>query len=102
MSQLCFYLPPFSSDYAGACSSLFDLGGMVVIHDGACCSRNYVGFDEPRWFGSRAPGFGPPPSESPEILGTQGLTALSPSPVTGQKMTLTTCLTTIGKLHNRV
>ena len=57
MSQLCFYLPPFSSDYAGACSSLFDLGGMVVIHDGACCSRNYVGFDEPRWFGNKRPIF---------------------------------------------
>ena len=24
-------------------------------HDGACCSRNYVGFDEPRWYGSRKP-----------------------------------------------
>ena len=57
MSQLCFYLPPFSSDYAGACSSLFDLGGMVVIHDGACCSRNHVGFDEPRWFGNKRPIF---------------------------------------------
>ena len=57
MSQLCFYLPPFSSDYAGACSSLFDLEGMVIIHDGACCSRNYVGFDEPRWFGHKRPIF---------------------------------------------
>lgn len=53
-------------------------------------------------FESRAPGFGPPSSEILESLWTQGLTALSLSPVTGQKTTLTTCLTTIGKLHNRV
>ena len=57
MSQLCLYLPPFSSDYAGVCSALFELNGMVVIHDASCCSRNYTGFDEPRWFGNRRPIF---------------------------------------------
>ncbi len=57
MSQLCMYLPPFSSDYAGVCSSLFELNGMVVIHDAACCSRNYTSFDEPRWFGNKRPIF---------------------------------------------
>lgn len=57
MSQLCLYLPPFSSDYSGVCSALFELNGMVVIHDASCCSRNYVGFDEPRWFGNRRPIF---------------------------------------------
>ena len=41
------------------------------------------------------PGFEPQPSESPESLGTAGLTALFPSPVTGQKTALTTCLTTV-------
>ena len=53
-------------------------------------------------FGSVRPGFGFLPLENLESLGTVGLTALFPSPVTGQKMTLTTCLTTIGKFHNRV
>lgn len=53
MSQLCVYLPPYSSDYSGVCSSLFDLNGMVVIHDASCCSRNYISFDEPRWFGNK-------------------------------------------------
>ena len=47
------------------------------------------------WFGSRRPGFGPQHSESPEALGTHGTTAVFPSPVTGQKSALTTCLTTI-------
>ncbi|MCC8140423.1 MAG: nitrogenase component 1 [Lachnospiraceae bacterium] len=55
MSQLTFYLAPFSSDYAGACSALFDLNAMVVIHDGHCCTSNYTSFDEPRWFGRHRP-----------------------------------------------
>ena len=53
-------------------------------------------------FGSVRLGFEPQSSENPESPGTLGLTALFPSPVTGQKSALTTCLTTIGKFHNRV
>ncbi|MDD4591087.1 MAG: nitrogenase component 1 [Parabacteroides sp.] len=55
MSQLCVYLPPFSSDYSGVCTCLFDLNGMVVIHDASCCCANYVSYDEPRWFGNKRP-----------------------------------------------
>ena len=33
MSRLSFYLPPFSSDYAGVASALFDLDALVVLHD---------------------------------------------------------------------
>lgn len=69
MSQLCVYLPPFSSDYSGVCSSLFDLNGMVVIHDASCCSRNYVSFDEPRWFGNKRPIFCSGLREIDAILG---------------------------------
>ena len=46
--------------------------------------------------------FEPQPSENPESLGTLRLTELPKPPVTGQKSALTTCLTTIGKFHNRV
>ena len=53
-------------------------------------------------FGSVRPGVESPPSENQESLEASGFTAFSPSPVTGQKTALTTCLTTIGKLHNRV
>ena len=52
MSKLCISLPPFAPDYSGAASALFDLGGMIVIHDASGCTGNYTGFDEPRWFGS--------------------------------------------------
>lgn len=52
MSKLCITLPPFAPDYSGAASALFDMGGMIIIHDASGCTGNYVGFDEPRWFGS--------------------------------------------------
>ena len=54
MSRLCIDLPPLSPDYSGAASALFDLGGIVVMHDASGCTGNYTGFDEPRWFGSRS------------------------------------------------
>ncbi|MDR3599795.1 MAG: nitrogenase component 1 [Desulfosporosinus sp.] len=69
MSQLCVYLPPFSSDYSGVCSCLFDLNGMVIIHDASCCSRNYVSYDEPRWFGNKRPIFCSGLREIDAILG---------------------------------
>lgn len=52
MSKLCITLPPFAPDYSGAASALFDMGGMIIIHDASGCTGNYTGFDEPRWFGS--------------------------------------------------
>lgn len=52
MSKLCITLPPFAPDYSGAASMLFDLGGMIVIHDAAGCTGNYLGYDEPRYFNS--------------------------------------------------
>ncbi|MBO6100314.1 MAG: oxidoreductase, partial [Spirochaetaceae bacterium] len=54
MSKLCVNLPPFAPDYSGVASVLFELGGMVVIHDASGCTGNYLGYDEPRWLGSKA------------------------------------------------
>ncbi len=54
MSTLCIDLPPIAPDYSGAASALFDLGGIVVMHDASGCTGNYTGFDEPRWLGSRS------------------------------------------------
>jgi hypothetical protein len=53
MSQLSIYLPPFTGDYSGVCSALFDLNCVVLINDGNCCTRNYVSYDEPRWAATR-------------------------------------------------
>ena len=46
-------LPNFTPDLGGACSLLFELHGLTVIHDAAGCMENYAVFDEPRWFGAR-------------------------------------------------
>lgn len=52
MRRLYRYLPPFAGDYSGVCSALYELGGMLCIHDAAGCTGNYVGFDEPRSYHS--------------------------------------------------
>ena len=54
MSKLCISLPPFAPDYSGAASALFDMGGMIVVHDASGCTGNYTGYDEPRWYGSNS------------------------------------------------
>ncbi|MBQ9991190.1 MAG: hypothetical protein IJP31_09680 [Lachnospiraceae bacterium] len=53
MKRLYRYLPPFAGDYSGVGSALYELGGMLCIHDASGCTGNYVGFDEPRSYDSR-------------------------------------------------
>lgn len=55
MGKLCMTLPPFSPDYSGVCSAIFPFDAITVIHDASGCTGNYTGYDEPRWFHSRAP-----------------------------------------------
>lgn len=50
-------LPPVSPDYSGACSCLYELKPLIVIHDAAGCTGNYTGYDEPRWYDRPAPVF---------------------------------------------
>ena len=40
----------YSSDTAGVCSSLYELGGMTVVHDASGCNSTYATHDEPRWY----------------------------------------------------
>ena len=49
MTQLNRHLPPYSSDFTGALSIMFELGGLSIIHDAACCTRCYTDYEEPRW-----------------------------------------------------
>ncbi len=53
MRRLYRYLPPFAGDYSGVGSALYELGGMLCIHDASGCTGNYVGFDEPRSYDSK-------------------------------------------------
>lgn len=54
MDQLWISLPALAPDYSGVCSAVFDLGGVTIIHDASGCTGNYTGYDEPRWYGSKA------------------------------------------------
>lgn len=49
MKGLSLVLPPFAPDYGGAASALFELGGLIVIHDASGCTINYTSYDEPNW-----------------------------------------------------
>ena len=47
-------LPTLSPDFSGVCSTLFELGGILAIHDAGGCTGTYTGYDEPRWFDRRS------------------------------------------------
>ena len=48
--QSAALLPTYSADTFGVCSVLFELGGMIVIHDPSGCNSTYTTHDEPRWY----------------------------------------------------
>ena len=50
MKKLLKHISPLAPDDSGACSVLYELGGIVVICDAGGCAGNVCGFDEPRWF----------------------------------------------------
>lgn len=43
-------IPCYSGDVSGVCSALYELGGMVVIHDPSGCNSTYNTHDETRWY----------------------------------------------------
>ena len=50
MKQTTSVISTYSSDTFGVCSALFELGGMVVMHDPSGCNSTYTTHDEPRWY----------------------------------------------------
>ena len=50
MKQTSRIISTYSADTFGVCSALFELGGMVVMHDASGCNGTYTTHDEPRWF----------------------------------------------------
>ena len=50
MKQVSYVISTYTSDISGVCSALYELGGMVVIHDPSGCNSTYNTHDEPRWF----------------------------------------------------
>ncbi|MEE1292669.1 MAG: nitrogenase component 1, partial [Acutalibacteraceae bacterium] len=50
--QASLYAVNYSSDLSGVCSALYELGGLLVMHDASGCNSTYATHDEPRWYGS--------------------------------------------------
>ena len=50
MKQTFALTSTYSSDEFGVCSALYELGGLVVIHDASGCNSTYTTHDEPRWY----------------------------------------------------
>lgn len=40
----------YTADTSGVCSALYEMGGMIVIHDASGCNSTYTTHDEPRWY----------------------------------------------------
>ena len=50
MRQAYEIIPVYTADVSGVCSALYELGGMVVMHDPSGCNSTYNTHDEIRWY----------------------------------------------------
>ena len=50
MKHTARIISTYSADVFGVCSALFELGGMVIMHDASGCNSTYTTHDEPRWY----------------------------------------------------
>ena len=62
-------IPTYSSDQFGICSALYELGGMVVMHDASGCNSTYTTHDEPRWYDRQSMIYISAISEAEAIMG---------------------------------
>ncbi|MBR5371934.1 MAG: hypothetical protein IK130_06940 [Oscillospiraceae bacterium] len=69
MKKLLTRMSPLAPDDSGACSVLYELGGITVICDAGGCAGNVCGFDEPRWFTKRSALFSAGLRDMDAILG---------------------------------
>ena len=52
MKNTARILSIYASDTSGVCSMLYELGGLVIVHDASGCNSTYSTHDEPRWYGN--------------------------------------------------
>lgn len=50
MRQVSRVLSTYTADVSGVCSALYEMGGMVIMHDASGCNSTYNTHDEPRWY----------------------------------------------------
>lgn len=54
MKNCARILSIYASDTAGVCSMLYELGGLIIVHDASGCNSTYATHDEPRWYSKPA------------------------------------------------
>lgn len=84
MKKLLKHISPLAPDDSGACSVLYELGGITVICDAGGCAGNVCGFDEPRWFEKRSALFSAGLRDMDAILGRDELLIKKLSMITEQ------------------
>ncbi|MBR1749749.1 MAG: hypothetical protein IJ740_02535 [Ruminococcus sp.] len=84
MKNLLKKLSPLAPDDSGACSVLYELGGITVICDAGGCAGNVCGFDEPRWFEKRSALFSAGLRDMDAILGRDDLLVKKLTSITKQ------------------
>lgn len=57
MKNLNRYLTTFSADYTGAANVVYEMDGLLMVHDPNSCAGHAYGIDEPRFFASPRPAF---------------------------------------------
>lgn len=50
MKQVNTFISTYTADVSAVCSALYEMGGMIVIHDPSGCNSTYNTHDEPRWY----------------------------------------------------
>ena len=69
MKQVETWTSTYTADVSGVPSALYELGGMVVMHDASGCNSTYNTHDEPRWYNSKSLVFITGLSEIEAIMG---------------------------------
>lgn len=54
MKQIQTFTSTYTADVSGVPSALYELGGMIVMHDASGCNSTYNTHDEPRWYNSKS------------------------------------------------
>ena len=70
MKQVARILSTYTADASGVCSALYELGGLIVMHDASGCNSTYNTHDEPRWYDSPAMVYISALDEMSAVMGT--------------------------------
>lgn len=72
MKQTESVISTYTADVSGVCSALYEMGGMVVMHDASGCNSTYNTHDEPRWYDMPSMVYISGLSEMEAVLGDEG------------------------------